>query len=86
MREVAQDLGTARGQNVTRKIASIFGTKLIVCSWTEVSAWKRLTATPTRRPTRRIGPATRIVVSSKSRARSTMTMSSSPIAIALLRS
>src|SRR3954447_16495900 len=52
------------------KIASIFGTKISVCSWIWVSAWISDTATPTRRPTIISGDDTTTMVQIASRAMS----------------
>ena len=49
------------------RIAAIFGTKLRVCSWMEVVAWRMATIRPTAIAIRRIGPAIRSVSSTPSR-------------------
>ena len=43
---------------ITRTRAMIFGMKVSVISWICVTAWKTLTARPTRSPTRSMGPPT----------------------------
>src|ERR1700749_1266225 len=55
--------------NVT-KIASIFGTKISVCSWIWVSAWNSDTTTPTTSPTTISGEDTTTMVQMASRATS----------------
>jgi hypothetical protein len=44
-------------RTTARRIAAIFGTKVSVCSWIDVVAWRIETISPTPNPTMSIGAA-----------------------------
>src|SRR5690606_2155318 len=60
-------------KKTTVSTATILGTNARVCSWIWVTAWSRLTTTPTTRAASRMGPAAKRMVCTASRARSVAT-------------